>query len=99
MSELYRKSLLKLELDQVLELLSQCAGSTEGKAACLRLYPSSDLEDVQAMLDETTAASDLCTRNNFVSINGNWRIYRKCCISNGYFCGIRNGCVFRKVIS
>ena len=62
MSELYEKSLKKLELDQVLELLSQCAGSTEGKAACLRLYPSSDLEDVQAMLDETTAASDLCTR-------------------------------------
>ena len=62
MSELYEKSLHKLELDQVLELLSQCAGSTEGKAACLRLYPSSDLEEVQAMLDETTAASDLCTR-------------------------------------
>ena len=62
MSELYEKSLHKLELDQVLERLSQCAGSAEGKAACLRLYPSSDLEEVQAMLDETTAASDLCTR-------------------------------------
>ena len=62
MSELYEKSLQKLELDQVLELLSQCAGSTEGKAACLRIRPTSDLEDVQAMLDETSAASDLCTR-------------------------------------
>ena len=62
MSELYEKSLLKLELDQVLELLAQCAGSQEGKESCLRLRPVSDLEDVQAMLDETTAASDLCTR-------------------------------------
>ena len=62
MSELYEKSLLKLELDQVLSLLAECAGSTEGKAACLRLHPTSDLEDVQALLDETTAASDLCTK-------------------------------------
>ena len=62
MSELYEKSLHKLELDQVLEQLAECAGSGEGKAACLRLRPVSDLEDVQALLDETTAASDLCTR-------------------------------------
>ena len=62
MSELYEKSLLKLELDQVLELLAGCAGSSEGKERCRRLRPSSDLEDVQAMLEETTAASDLCTK-------------------------------------
>ena len=62
MSELYEKSLLKLELDQVLEQLAQCAGSQEGKAACLQIRPVSDLEEVQALLDETTAASDLCTR-------------------------------------
>ncbi len=62
MSELYEKSLLKLELDKVLEMLSSCAGSAEGKTACLRLHPVSDLDDVQLLLDETTAASDLCTR-------------------------------------
>ena len=62
MSELYEKSLHKLELDQVLLQLAECAGSGEGKAACLRLRPVSDLEDVQALLEETTAASDLCTR-------------------------------------
>ena len=62
MSELYEKSLYKLELDQVLSQLAECAGSGEGKAACLRLRPISDLEDVQALLEETTAASDLCTR-------------------------------------
>ena len=62
MSELYEKSLKKLELDQILGLLADCAGSQEGKEACLGLRPTYDLEDVQAMLDETSAASDLCTR-------------------------------------
>ena len=62
MSELYEKSLYKLELDQVLALLAECAGSSEGKSRCMDLRPTSDLEDVQALLDETTAASDLCTK-------------------------------------
>ena len=62
MSELYEKSLLKLELDQVLEQLASCAGSVGGKEACLRVRPVSDLEDVNLMLEQTTAASDLCTR-------------------------------------
>jgi len=62
MSELYERSLIKLELDQVLQLLADCAGSVGGKEACLRLRPSSDLEDVELMLGQTTAASDLCTR-------------------------------------
>ena len=62
MSELYEKSLLKLELDQVLQQLSSCAGSFGGKEACLLVRPSSDLEDVNLMLEQTTAASDLCTR-------------------------------------
>ncbi len=70
MSELYDKSLLKLELNQVLEMLSQCAGSEEGKAACLALRPTSDLEDVQAMLEETAAASELCTRKGNPSFSG-----------------------------
>lgn len=63
MSELYEKSLVKLELDQVLALLAECAGSRGGKEACLRVTPSSDLEDVREMLAQTTAASDLCTKN------------------------------------
>ena len=62
MSELYEKSLLKLELDQVLEQLASCAGSVGGKEACRRVRPVSDLEDVNLMLEQTTAASDLCTR-------------------------------------
>lgn len=62
MSELYEKSLLKLELDQVLSLLAACAGSADGKAACRQLRPSSDIDEVRSMLEETTAASELCTR-------------------------------------
>ncbi len=62
MSELYEKSLHKLELPQVLEQLAECAGSEAGKAACRALMPISDLEEVQSLLAETTAASDLCTR-------------------------------------
>ena len=62
MTELYEKSLNKLELFQVLELLAQCAGSADGKAACLALRPTSDLEDVMELLSETTAASQLCDR-------------------------------------
>ncbi|MDO5152660.1 MAG: endonuclease MutS2 [Eubacteriales bacterium] len=62
MSELYEKSLLKLELDQVLQLLAGCAGSEGGKEACMALRPSSDLEEVELLLNQTTAASDLCTR-------------------------------------
>ena len=58
MSELYEKSLLKLELDQVLGLLSECAGSQEGKAACLKVRPSSALEDVQAFLQSKRQADE-----------------------------------------
>ena len=70
MSELYQKSLRKLELDQILDLLSQCAGSQEGKAACLQLQPVSDLEEVQLLLDQTTAACDLCTRKGNPGFSG-----------------------------
>lgn len=62
MSQLYEKSLLKLELDQVLTLLAECAGSEGGKAACYALRPCSDLEAVENLLQQTTAASDMCTR-------------------------------------
>ena len=62
MSELYDKSIYKLELDQILELLATCAGSEEGKARCRLLRPETDLEDVNLLLQQTTAASDLCTK-------------------------------------
>ena len=62
MTELYERSFTKLELDQVLQLLADCAVSPGAKAACLQLRPTSDLEDVRTMLRETTEASDLSTK-------------------------------------
>ena len=70
MSDLYEKSLIKLELGQVLAQLAECAGSFEGKAACVALRPVSDLEEVQLLLDQTSAASDLCTRKGNPGFSG-----------------------------
>ena len=67
MSELYKKSLVKLELDQVLALLADCAGSEGGKQSCLNLRPSSDLEEVEQLLQQTTAAYDLSTKKGYPS--------------------------------
>ena len=62
MTELYLKSLQKLELNLVLQQLADCAGSAEGKSACLTLMPSSDIDVVLELLNQTSAAVDLCTR-------------------------------------
>lgn len=70
MSELYERSLQKLELNEILKLLSDCAGSVPGKAACLRIKPVSDLDDVRQILKETTAASELCTRKGNPGFSG-----------------------------
>ncbi|MCD7858992.1 MAG: endonuclease MutS2 [Firmicutes bacterium] len=62
MSELYEKSIGKLELDAVLAQLADCAGSEAGKAACRSLRPSGDAADVRAMLAQTSAACELCAK-------------------------------------
>lgn len=62
MSTLYERSQIKLELNQVLEQLAKCAGSPDGKEACLALRPISDLEDIQIMQAETSAAFAMCTQ-------------------------------------
>jgi len=62
MSELYHRSLIKLELDQILQMLADRAGSADGKNACLAIRPSSDVEEVTDLLAQTTAASELSTK-------------------------------------
>ena len=57
MTELYQKSLQKLELDRILEQLAQSAVSAEAKARCRALTPISDREDVLALQLQT---SDAC---------------------------------------
>ena len=65
MSQLYEKSIQKLELQQILVQLADCAGSSEGKKACMAIQPSSDLETVNTLLMQTTAASDLSTKKGY----------------------------------
>ena len=71
MSTLYTKSMQKLELDTILKLLSDCASSREGKDACLRLQPCSDLIDVQNLLEQTTEASKLSTLKGYPNFSDN----------------------------
>lgn len=65
MFELYEKSLKKVELNQVLLKLADCAGSEEGKFACGKVFPSSDLDEVQLMLSETAQAYEMCMQNGY----------------------------------
>ena len=65
MSKLYDKSIEKLELFQVLHLLADCAGSTEGKKACMNICPSSDLDEVNLLLAQTTDACNLATKKGY----------------------------------
>ena len=74
MSELYNKSLLKLELDRVLEMLSECAGSAEGKMACLQIRPDSDLASVNDLLAETATAYDLSTVKGYPVFSSNLNV-------------------------
>ena len=60
MSELYDKSLVKLELDRVLEMLADRAGSDGAKEICRALRPIADLEEVQVLLDQTRSRPATC---------------------------------------
>ena len=59
MSELYEKSLTKLELDRVLELLADRAGSPDAAGRCLALRPMADADDVRRAQSETSGACKL----------------------------------------
>ena len=59
MSELFEKSMATLELPRVLELLSGCAVTDEGREQALELRPMDDIDDVRRAQAETTAAVKL----------------------------------------
>ena len=56
MSEMFEKSIRTLELPAVLEMLSHKAVSDAAKERCAQLMPSTELEEVVRLLDETDAA-------------------------------------------
>ncbi len=59
MSELFEKSMATLELPRVLELLSGCAVTDEGRERALELRPMADMDDVKRAQAETSAAVKL----------------------------------------
>ena len=70
MSELYQKSLKKLELDAVLEKLAACAGSSEGAARCRAISPMCDAEDIRFAQQQTAAACKLVEKKGSPGFQG-----------------------------
>ena len=59
MTELYEKSLNKLELSTVLDKLAECAHSEEAKERCRKLTPLTDAEEILLLQQQTSAACKL----------------------------------------
>ena len=70
MSELYEKSLAKLELDGVLELLAIQAVSDAAKEVCRNLKPEIDADEVRRLQEQTTAACKLISLKGSPSLGG-----------------------------
>ena len=70
MSELYEKSLHKLELDAVLELLAGQAVSDAAKEACRAIRPETDADEVRRLQEQTTAACRLISLKGSPSLGG-----------------------------
>lgn len=60
-SELYLKSINKLELGAVLAKLAESAVSEEAKEQCLALQPLSDADEIAALQEQTSAACKMIT--------------------------------------
>jgi len=70
MSELFEKSIRVLELPRVLELLERRAVSEEAKERARKLTPSTELDEVRRLLDETDAARSMIARKGSPSFGG-----------------------------
>ena len=69
MTGLYEKSFQKLELNLVLQMLSDQAGSEEGKKRCLNLRPVTDVDDVKQLQAQTSAACQLIVQKGSPSFS------------------------------
>jgi DNA mismatch repair protein MutS2 len=70
MTELFEKSIRTLELLRVLEMLSDQAATQEGRERCLALRPSTDADEVQRRLRETTAAFQMLVAKGSPGLSG-----------------------------
>ncbi|MBQ3355823.1 MAG: endonuclease MutS2 [Oscillospiraceae bacterium] len=59
MTELYEKSLNKLELSSVLDKLAECANSDAAKEKCRAIFPFEDAEEIAILQGQTSAACKL----------------------------------------
>lgn len=67
---LFEKSLVTIELPQVLEMLSAQAATAGGKERALKLTPSTDRYEVEGWLHETTAAKKMMELHGSLSLGG-----------------------------
>ena len=70
MSQLFEKSMQTLELPRVLEMLSECAVTQEGRERSLALRPMTDLDDIQRAQEETSAAVAMLFAKGTPSLSG-----------------------------
>ncbi|MGN0968649.1 MAG: endonuclease MutS2, partial [Oscillospiraceae bacterium] len=70
MTDLFEKSIRTLELPRVLEMLAAQASTEEGKERCLALRPSTDADEVQRRLRETSAAFQMLVTKGSPSLSG-----------------------------
>ena len=70
MTELYEKSLNKLELGAVLEQLADCAHSENAKEQCRKLLPLDDAEEIALLQGQTSAACKLISLKGSPSFHG-----------------------------
>ena len=70
MTDLFEKSMITLELPRVLEQLSACAATQEGKEKALQLRPMTDLDDVQRAQEETSAAVKMLVLRGSPGLSG-----------------------------
>ena len=70
MSALYEKSLQKLELSAVLQLLADQACSEEAKHRCLELHPLTDVDDIRQLQEQTSAACRLMVQKGSPGLGG-----------------------------
>ena len=70
MNTLYEKSLQKLELGAVLQLLADQACSEEAKTRCLELKPETDVDDIRLLQEQTSAACRLVVQKGSPGLGG-----------------------------
>ena len=65
-----KKTLTKLEFDKIIDLLTEHASSFSGKEKCRKLKPKTDIGEIEAAQEETSAAFSRIVKKGRPSFNG-----------------------------